>query len=263
MAKQRIHTIKNKILVQGDENLLTNNEILVTETPEGVSLKERTSEGIKTISGGGGGEGNTIYVKVDISLFPFDIPEDDEGLLLAFYQFLGEAFLCPLYKAIGHGYSGNMVSLPWMNLNLLGFGGYFNRGTSSNSYINEKYVGFFEIPFAFIINDQLDILNPYMSDFICYMVRAKQPTYFKIDLAKCIHYSRESSYEDPKINIIDIDSTKISKYSDILKKHPMMVSMMEQYPPESFEYIDTLVTIVSKEEVDRVFDMYCEMFFAD
>lgn len=259
MAKQRIHTIKNKILVQGDENLLTNNEILVTETPEGVSLKERTSEGIKTISGGGGGgEVNTIYAKIDFSLAQLDIPEEDDEIINMFYQFIAELFMCSLYQRIGGGYPGNMVSLPWMNLSLLGFGGYVNFGSSSNPYINERYIGFFSIPTA-VEDGNLIILNPYMSNFICNMIRDKQPIYFKIDLPKCGYYSRESSVEDPKTNIIDIDSTKISKYSELLRKHPIS----EIYPPEAFEYADTLVTLVSKEEVDRVFDMYCEMYFTD
>lgn len=257
MAKQRINTIKNKILVQGDENLLTNNEILVTETPEGVSLKERTSEGIKTISGGGGGgEGNTIYAKMDFSLATSDIPEDDDALIMQFYWAIVEIFPSALYGSIGQGYSGNMVVLPWINLSLLGSGGYFNLG-GANPYINEKYVGFFRIPIAFD-NNQLVILNPYMSNFICSVVRAKQSLYFKIDLPKCAHYSRKSSIKDPKIDIIDIDITKISKYSDVLKSLP---GIEESYPPEEFEAMDTLITIVSKEEVDSVFDMYCEMYF--
>ena len=52
--------------------------------------------------------------------------------------------------------------------------------------------------------------------------------------------------------------TKISKYSDVLKSLP---GIEESYPPEEFEAMDTLITIVSKEEVDSVFDMYCEMYF--
>ena len=39
--KNRIYKIKDKILVQGDENLLKENEILVKEENDSVVLKER------------------------------------------------------------------------------------------------------------------------------------------------------------------------------------------------------------------------------
>lgn len=49
MAKQRIGSMKQKILVQGDANLLEPNEILVTESEDYVILRERQSSGsIKT-----------------------------------------------------------------------------------------------------------------------------------------------------------------------------------------------------------------------
>lgn len=49
--KKRINQIKGKRLVRGgDTNTLTHNEILVTETSNGVSLKERTRDGIVEIN---------------------------------------------------------------------------------------------------------------------------------------------------------------------------------------------------------------------
>ena len=48
MGKIKIGLMKQKILVQGDPNLLENNEILITEAEGYTILRERTTEGIKT-----------------------------------------------------------------------------------------------------------------------------------------------------------------------------------------------------------------------
>ena len=48
MGKIKIGSMKQKILVQGDPNLLEKNEILVTEAEGYTILRERTTEGIKT-----------------------------------------------------------------------------------------------------------------------------------------------------------------------------------------------------------------------
>lgn len=54
--KRKIDTIKGKRLVMGGgTNTLTKNEILVTETPDGIELKERDSDGkVKQLSGSSG-----------------------------------------------------------------------------------------------------------------------------------------------------------------------------------------------------------------
>lgn len=54
--KRKINTIKGKRLVMGGgTNNLTKDEILVTETPNGIGLKERSSDGsIKELSGSSG-----------------------------------------------------------------------------------------------------------------------------------------------------------------------------------------------------------------
>lgn len=51
--KNRIYKIKDKILVQGNENKLTENEILVKEENGSVVLKERVNGEVKSIAGGG------------------------------------------------------------------------------------------------------------------------------------------------------------------------------------------------------------------
>lgn len=48
MGKIKIGSMKQKILVQGDPNLLEKNEILITESEGYTILRERTTEGIKT-----------------------------------------------------------------------------------------------------------------------------------------------------------------------------------------------------------------------
>ncbi len=48
MGKIKIGSMKQKILVQGDPNLLEKNEILITEAEGYTILRERTTEGIKT-----------------------------------------------------------------------------------------------------------------------------------------------------------------------------------------------------------------------
>lgn len=45
MAKVKIGSIKHKVLVEGDENLLVNNEILVTESDGYTILREKVSPG--------------------------------------------------------------------------------------------------------------------------------------------------------------------------------------------------------------------------
>lgn len=50
--KNRIYKIKDKILVQGNENKLTENEILVKEENGYVVLKERVNGEVKSIAGG-------------------------------------------------------------------------------------------------------------------------------------------------------------------------------------------------------------------
>lgn len=50
--KNRVYKIKDKILVQGNENELTENEVLVKEENGSVILKERVNGEIKSIAGG-------------------------------------------------------------------------------------------------------------------------------------------------------------------------------------------------------------------
>jgi hypothetical protein len=50
--KNRVYKIKDKILVQGNENELTENEVLVKEQNGSVILKERVNGEIKSIAGG-------------------------------------------------------------------------------------------------------------------------------------------------------------------------------------------------------------------
>lgn len=84
--KQRVNTIKGKRLVYGgDTNTLTKDEILVTETPNGVQLKERTSNGtIKDL--GGSGSSSKIEEKY------YKIACDDTG-----FSFIGLAAIYNLF----------------------------------------------------------------------------------------------------------------------------------------------------------------------
>lgn len=55
MAKQKIKTINGKRLVVGNVNELTNNEILVEQKGDSISLKERVNGEIKELSSNSGG----------------------------------------------------------------------------------------------------------------------------------------------------------------------------------------------------------------
>lgn len=52
--KKRVYKIKDKILVQGDENLLNEDEVLVKEENDSVILKERVNGNVKDIVVKGG-----------------------------------------------------------------------------------------------------------------------------------------------------------------------------------------------------------------
>lgn len=62
--KRKINTIKGKRLVMGGgTNNLTKDEILVTETSNGIELKERSSDGSIKELAGGGSSSNSIQIK--------------------------------------------------------------------------------------------------------------------------------------------------------------------------------------------------------
>lgn len=65
--KRKINTIKGKRLVMGGgTNNLTKDEILVTETSNGIELKERSSDGsIKELAGGSSEGGDNIWKPKD------------------------------------------------------------------------------------------------------------------------------------------------------------------------------------------------------
>lgn len=65
--KNRVYKIKDKILVRGNENELTKDEILVKEENDSVVLKERVNGQVKDIVVKGGGEPELININ-DINL---------------------------------------------------------------------------------------------------------------------------------------------------------------------------------------------------
>lgn len=68
--KNRVYKIKDKILVRGNENELTKDEVLVKEENGSVVLKERVNgEVINVVVGGGS---NIMYIK-----FPNGVPQDE------------------------------------------------------------------------------------------------------------------------------------------------------------------------------------------
>lgn len=81
--KRKINTIKGKRLVMGGgTNSLTKDEILVTETSNGIELKERSSDGsIKELAGGSSEGGNIVSIfknpvcyKIDMSYHNSNVP---------------------------------------------------------------------------------------------------------------------------------------------------------------------------------------------
>ena len=64
--KNRIYKIKDKILVQGDENLLKENEVLVKEENDSVVLKERVNGEVKSIAGSSESNSNFLVLKTYI-----------------------------------------------------------------------------------------------------------------------------------------------------------------------------------------------------
>ena len=78
--KKRVYKIKDKILVQGDENLLTEDEVLVKEENGSVVLKERVNgEVINIVTGGGDSNIEDMLAYYDLS--PLTL-EDGAGLAL-------------------------------------------------------------------------------------------------------------------------------------------------------------------------------------
>lgn len=67
--KRKIGELFNKPLVQGNENVLSSNEILVEQKGDTINLKERVNGGVKVISGGSSG-GNTGG---DVGFLYFDV----------------------------------------------------------------------------------------------------------------------------------------------------------------------------------------------
>lgn len=93
--KNRVYKIKDKILVQGNENKLTENEVLVKEENGSVILKERVNGEIKSIAGGSteiktkdiqiqkGSETNS-----DVKISRYYLNSDEHDLESYFLQFL-------------------------------------------------------------------------------------------------------------------------------------------------------------------------------
>ena len=63
--KRKVGELFNKPIVQGNENVLSSNEILVEQKGNTFSLKERVNGEIKEVSGGnsGGGDGSALPIK--------------------------------------------------------------------------------------------------------------------------------------------------------------------------------------------------------
>lgn len=75
--KQRINTIKGKRLVRGGgTNLLRNDEILVTETNNGIQLQERQGGNIVSLSSGENENSEYLYYKINWEVFPEDTSND-------------------------------------------------------------------------------------------------------------------------------------------------------------------------------------------
>ena len=87
--KKRVYKIKDKILVQGDENLLTEDEVLVKEENGSVLLKERVNGEVKDIVGGGStstnGSNESIGLK-SINLDSLRIVEIQEVVNLSVFD---------------------------------------------------------------------------------------------------------------------------------------------------------------------------------
>lgn len=122
--KRKINTIKGKRLVMGGgTNTLTKDEILVTETPNGIGLKERSSDGsIKELAGGGN---NTDQINVfdlvknprfvcvinntagsDAGLFNFVIGEGAAMIPCAIYNKKKGMDILLLFDMMNNGFKG-------------------------------------------------------------------------------------------------------------------------------------------------------------
>ena len=76
--KKRVYKIKDKILVQGDENLLTEDEVLVKEENGSVLLKERINGEIKNVVADGGSSNIKYY---NVSNFIELAPAEDIDII--------------------------------------------------------------------------------------------------------------------------------------------------------------------------------------
>lgn len=93
--KNRVYKIKDKILVQGNENELTENEVLIKEQNGSIILKERVNGEVKNIT-----EGSTKIKTKDIQVQPgseseidlqackYSLNPDEHDLESYFMQFL-------------------------------------------------------------------------------------------------------------------------------------------------------------------------------
>lgn len=79
MSKNRIYKIKDKILVQGNENKLTENEILVKEENGSIVLKERVNGEVKSIAGSSGKNQLPIF---SVQLNGDEVEQETSSILL-------------------------------------------------------------------------------------------------------------------------------------------------------------------------------------
>lgn len=94
MAKQKIKTINGKRLVVGNVNELTNNEILVEQKGDTISLKERVNGEIKELSGNSGGSDTPStpdeqvikYYKININYNDVNYSDKWRELLVPFVE---------------------------------------------------------------------------------------------------------------------------------------------------------------------------------
>lgn len=59
---KRIGKINNKIVVQGDPNLVKSNQILYKEGSSGIVLQERKNNNLENITAGGGNGSNNMKI---------------------------------------------------------------------------------------------------------------------------------------------------------------------------------------------------------
>lgn len=69
---KRIGKLNNKIVVQGDPNLVKSNQILYKEDSSGIVLQERKNNNLENITAGGGGSDKIEYFKFKEPIITID-----------------------------------------------------------------------------------------------------------------------------------------------------------------------------------------------